>query len=195
MLLQNVKIVWEVTTVVLRGWPLWPVLAGQVSFCFYSLYSLVHRVTFPSLPGLTNATECEDCTGGYYCSTEGLTTVTGTCWAGRLCFFYQRGRSVPCQDLLMLRDVKIVREVTTVVQRGWLMWPVLAGQVGFVSIHYTFWSIRGSSVPCQDLIMSQSLKTYFRCSKEPSHWEGSFQYPQHMFWLRNKENNFWHTLN
>ena len=33
------------------------------------------------------ATECEDGRGGYYCSTEGLTTVTGTCWAGRFCFY------------------------------------------------------------------------------------------------------------
>ena len=23
----------------------------------------------------------------------------------------------------------------------------------------------------------------FRCSNKPSHWEGSFEYPQHMFWL------------
>ena len=27
----------------------------------------------------------------------------------------------------------------------------------------------------------------FRCSKEPSHWDGSFEYPQQMFWLRNKK--------
>ena len=28
-----------------------------------------------------------------------------------------------------------------------------------------------------------------------SHWDGSFEYPQHMFWLRNKTNNFQiHTL-
>ena len=26
----------------------------------------------------------------------------------------------------------------------------------------------------------------FGCSKEPPHREGSFEYPQHMFWLRNK---------
>ena len=26
--------------------------------------------------------------------------------------------------------------------------------------------------------------------KKPSHWNGSFEYPQHMFWMRNKENNF-----
>ena len=28
------------------------------------------------------------------------------------------------------------------------------------------------------------------CSKEPSHRDGSFEYPQHMFWLRNKKNIF-----
>ena len=27
----------------------------------------------------------------------------------------------------------------------------------------------------------------FGCSKEPSHQEGSFENPQHMFWLRNKK--------
>ena len=32
----------------------------------------------------------------------------------------------------------------------------------------------------------------FGCSKEPSHWDGSFKYPQHMFWLRNKVfNKIW----
>ena len=30
----------------------------------------------------------------------------------------------------------------------------------------------------------------FECSKEPSHRDGSFEYPQHMFWLRGKKNNF-----
>ena len=35
----------------------------------------------------------------------------------------------------------------------------------------------------------------FGCSKEPSHRDGSFEYLQHMFWLRNKKNNFQlHTL-
>ena len=33
------------------------------------------------------------------------------------------------------------------------------------------------------------------CSKEPSHLDGSFEYPQHMFQMRNKENSFpIHTL-
>ena len=30
----------------------------------------------------------------------------------------------------------------------------------------------------------------FGCSKELSHRDSSFEYPQHMFWLRNKKNNF-----
>ena len=35
----------------------------------------------------------------------------------------------------------------------------------------------------------------FGCSKEPSHGDSSFEYPQHMFWLRNKKNNYQlHTL-
>ena len=34
-----------------------------------------------------------------------------------------------------------------------------------------------------------SLNMCFGCSKEPSHLDGSFEYPQHMFWLRNKKNN------
>ena len=32
-----------------------------------------------------------------------------------------------------------------------------------------------------------SFSICFGCSKEPSHLDGSFEYPQHMFWLRNKK--------
>ena len=32
-----------------------------------------------------------------------------------------------------------------------------------------------------------SLNMCFGCSKEQSHREGSFEYPQHMFWLSNKK--------
>ena len=38
--------------------------------------------------------------------------------------------------------------------------------------------------------LSISLNMCFGCSKEPSHRDVSFEYPQHMFWLRNKNNNF-----
>ena len=34
----------------------------------------------------------------------------------------------------------------------------------------------------------------FGCSKEPSHLDGSFEYPQHMFWLRNKKIIFSYAL-
>ena len=40
------------------------------------------------------------------------------------------------------------------------------------------------------IFLSISLNMCFGCSKEPSHRDGSFEYPQHMFWLRNKKNNF-----
>ena len=41
-----------------------------------------------------------------------------------------------------------------------------------------------------------SFNICFGCSKEPSHWDGSFEYPQHMFWLRNKKiNNLVNILN
>ena len=46
-----------------------------------------------------------------------------------------------------------------------------------------------------DISLSSSFNICFGCSKEPSHWDGSFEYPQHMFWLRNKKINFWiHAL-
>ena len=45
------------------------------------------------------------------------------------------------------------------------------------------------------IFLSISLNICFGCSKEPSHGDGSFEYLQHMFWLRNKKNNFQlHTL-
>ena len=34
----------------------------------------------------------------------------------------------------------------------------------------------------------------FGCSKEPSHWDGSFGYPQHMFWLKIRKLFFCYTL-
>ena len=35
-----------------------------------------------------------------------------------------------------------------------------------------------------------NLNMCFGCSKVPSHGDGSFEYTQHMFWLRNKKINF-----
>ena len=38
-----------------------------------------------------------------------------------------------------------------------------------------------------NIFLPISLNKCFGCSKEPSHWDGSFEYPQHMFSLRNKQ--------
>ena len=34
----------------------------------------------------------------------------------------------------------------------------------------------------------------FGCSKDPPHRDGSFEYPQHMFWLKNKNFLLWNAL-
>ena len=41
-----------------------------------------------------------------------------------------------------------------------------------------------------NIFLSISKNICFGCSKELSHWDGSFEYPQHMFWLRNKKKYF-----
>ena len=40
------------------------------------------------------------------------------------------------------------------------------------------------------IFLSIRLNMYFGCSNEPSHRDGSFEYPQHTFWLRNRKNIF-----
>ena len=40
-----------------------------------------------------------------------------------------------------------------------------------------------------NIFLSINFNIGFGCSKEPSHRDGSFEYPQHMFKLRNKNNN------
>ena len=39
------------------------------------------------------------------------------------------------------------------------------------------------------IYLSISLNMCFGYSKEPSHQDNSFEYPQHMFWLRNTKKN------
>ena len=38
-----------------------------------------------------------------------------------------------------------------------------------------------------NIFLPISLSILYGCSKELSHWDGSFEYTQHMFWLRNKK--------
>ena len=39
----------------------------------------------------------------------------------------------------------------------------------------------------KDIFLSISFNKIIRSSKEPSDWDDYFEYPQHMFWLRNKK--------
>ena len=41
-----------------------------------------------------------------------------------------------------------------------------------------------------NIFLSISLNMCFGCSKEPSLGDDSFEYPQHIFWLRNKKMKF-----
>ena len=38
-----------------------------------------------------------------------------------------------------------------------------------------------------NIFLIVNFSMHFGCSKEPSQWDCSFEYPQHMFWLRNKK--------
>ena len=38
-----------------------------------------------------------------------------------------------------------------------------------------------------NIFLSISINICFECSKELIHWDGSFEYPQHIFWLRNRK--------
>ena len=44
------------------------------------------------------------------------------------------------------------------------------------------------------IFLSNSLNMCFGCSKELSHWDGSFEYPRYMFWLRIKKIIFSYAL-
>ena len=44
------------------------------------------------------------------------------------------------------------------------------------------------------IVLPISFSICFGCSKETSQWDGSFMYPQHMFWIRNKKIIFWYAL-
>ena len=44
-----------------------------------------------------------------------------------------------------------------------------------------------------NIFLPISFNLCVECSKEPSHRDGSFEYPQYMFWLRNKKIIFFGT--
>ena len=50
--------------------------------------------------------------------------------------------------------------------------------------------VKQNCKPKAAIVFSHQFKNVFWCSKEPSHRDVSFEYPQYMFCLRNKETNF-----
>ena len=45
-----------------------------------------------------------------------------------------------------------------------------------------------------NIFLSVSFNICFGCSKEQSHWDGSLECPQHMFWLKIRKSFFLYTL-
>ena len=45
-----------------------------------------------------------------------------------------------------------------------------------------------------NIFLTITVSICFRYSNELSDRDGSFEYPQHMFWLRNKKIHFWYAL-
>ena len=45
-----------------------------------------------------------------------------------------------------------------------------------------------------NIFLPISFNSRFWCLKELSPRDGSFEYPQHMFWMRNKHKKYIHTL-
>ena len=45
-----------------------------------------------------------------------------------------------------------------------------------------------------NIFLPISFNICFGGSKEPSHSDSSFEYPQHIFWFRNKKIIFWYAL-
>ena len=66
----------------------------------------------------------------------------------------------------------------------------LNGSSEFKSHHYQVYINKKFQRIIVNISILINLKICFGCSKEPSHRDGSFEDPQHLFWLRNKKIRF-----
>ena len=62
-----------------------------------------------------------------------------------------------------------------------------------LSNYHTDWKMKGLGNKTfqrknVNIFLPISYSICFGCSKEPSHRDGSLEYPQHMFWWRNNKN-------
>ena len=60
----------------------------------------------------------------------------------------------------------------------------LAGKINYRSIGLDKQKLQPKIV---NIFLPMNFNICFGCSEEPSHWDGSFESPQHMFWLKNKK--------
>ena len=67
---------------------------------------------------------------------------------------------------------------------------ILYSVIHSMNIHHRFNISKKFERNIVNIFLPISFNICFGCSKEPSHWHGSFEYPQHMFWLRIKKNSY-----
>ena len=81
----------------------------------------------------------------------------------------------------MLVNVLGLRKMDTIFMKHFIC---LSNWISYVMIN--------KKLGCKNvnIFLSISFNMCFGCSQEPSHGDGSFEYPQHMFWFRNKKINF-----
>ena len=60
----------------------------------------------------------------------------------------------------------------------------------YVYIQVKISKILVSKIEKVNMFLTISFSVCFWCSKEPSQRDGSFEYQQHMFWLRKKKISF-----
>ena len=92
-------------------------------------------------------------------------------WPLKTCFTVSRPRQwTECADQI----VQLCRLICFVVVQKWLKQVLI-------------W--RGSNI-----FLHISFNICFGCSKQPSDWDGSFEFPQLMFWWRYEKNLFCYTV-
>ena len=74
-------------------------------------------------------------------------------------------------------------------EHKWASWWVYGTNYIMYS-HHTGLDEQKNQCQIVNIFLPIIFSICFGCSKEPSHWDGSFEHPQHMFWLRNKKNNY-----
>ena len=99
---------------------------------------------------------------------------------------------------LLVRTVyTLTVTVVSIIQLQWryspdcYMCPVWSESALYANIKSQFSYVMSYIMGTNKRIFERKIVYFFSsisfgCSKEPSHWDDSFEYPQHMFWLGNR---------